>query len=297
MDAVHAKGAVFFCQLWHVGRSSHHVYQPGGACPISSTNKPISEKWKILLPDGSYSHYSQPRALATEEVQQIIEQFRQAAVNAVRAGFDGVEVHGAYGYIIDQFLRDGINERTDEYGGSLENRCKFLMQVMNSVIEAIGIDRVGLKISPTIDTYDAVDSDPLGLSLAIVTRLNTLQEIKGLKLSYLHIQAGSFKRGISEEEAILLRKLRNAYFGTFILAGGFTKELGSKALALGDADLIAYGRLFIANPDLVRRFEIDAPLNEWDYSTLYSHDPVVGYTDYPFLDDDHNQTVNASGTR
>ncbi|KAL9274348.1 12-oxophytodienoate reductase 3-like protein [Drosera capensis] len=262
------------------------AYQHGGACPISSTNKPISEKWKILLPDGSYSHYSQPRALATEEVQQIIEEFRQAAVNAVRAGFDGIEVHGAYGYIIDQFLKDGINDRTDEYGGSLENRCKFLMQVMHSVIDAIGIDRVSLKISPTIHTYDAVDSDPLGLGLAIVERLNKLQEMQGGKLSYLHMQAGSFKRGISEEEATLLRKLSDAYHGTFMLAGGFTKELGSKALARGDAHLIAYGRLFIANPDLVRRFEIDAPLNGCDYSTLYSHNLVVGFTDYPFLDDD-----------
>ncbi|XP_021714017.1 12-oxophytodienoate reductase 7-like isoform X2 [Chenopodium quinoa] len=284
-DVVHAKGAYMFCQLWHVGRASHHVYQPDGGPPISSTNKTIPTRWKIILPDGSFSDYSSPRALTTSEIPQIIEHYRQAAINSIRAGFDGVEIHGAYGYLIDQFLKDGINDRTDEYGGSLENRCRFLMQILDAVIKAIGIERIGVKISPTLYHQEAHDSDQLGLGLAVVERLNKLQEEQGLKFCYLQIQAGTFTHGITEKEAELLRKLRRAYQGTFMISGGFNKELGMKAIAEGDADLIAYARLFLSNPDLVHRFEINAPLNEYDSATFYSHDPVVGYTDYPFLDE------------
>ncbi|GMH08858.1 hypothetical protein Nepgr_010698 [Nepenthes gracilis] len=283
VDAVHDKGGVFFCQLWHVGRSSHHVYQPDGGAPVSSTNKAISERWKIMMPDGSYDQHSQPRALAAEELPEIVDQFRRGAINAIRAGFDGVEVHGAYGYIIDQFLKDGINDRTDEYGGSLENRCKFLMQVMQAVVAAIGIDRVGLKITPTVYSQDAHDSNPLALGLAIVERINKLQQAMGSKMTHLQIQVGSLKGRRTEEEMELLRELRNAYDGTYMLSGGFNKELGMKAISEGAADLIAYGRLFISNPDLVHRFQVDAPLNEYDYAVFYSPDSIIGYTDYPFL--------------
>ncbi|XP_056696723.1 12-oxophytodienoate reductase 3 [Spinacia oleracea] len=284
-DAVHGKGAYIFCQLWHVGRASHHAYQPGGAAPISSTNKHIPSRWKVILPDGSLSKYSTPRALASSEIPQIIDHFRQGAINSARAGFDGVEIHGAYGYLIDQFLKDGINDRTDEYGGSLENRCRFLMWILHAVIEVIGIERVGVKISPTLYHQDAHDSNQLALGLAVVEGLNKLQEEQGLKLCYLQIQAGTFTRGITEKEAEFLRELRRAYHGTFMVSGGFNKELGMKAIAEGDADVIAYARLFLSNPDLVRRFEIGAPLNEYDAATFYTHDPVLGYTDYPFLDE------------
>lgn len=262
------------------------AYQPGGAAPISSTNKPISSRWKVLLPEGSLSDYSSPRALAASEIPNIIDDYRQAAINSIRAGFDGVEIHGAYGYLIDQFLKNMVNDRTDEYGGSLENRCRFLMQILDALIEAIGIDRIGLKISPTLYHQDAHDSDPLALGLAVVERLNKLQEDQqGLKLSHLQIQAGTLTHGIGEEEAKLLRELRRAYKGTFMISGGFNKELGMKAVAEDDADLIAYARLFLSNPDLVRRFVMDAPLNVYDAATFYTHDPVVGYTDYPFLDE------------
>lgn len=283
--AVHAKGAYIFCQLWHVGRASHYVYQPGGSAPISSTSKPITSRWKLLLPDGSLGDYSTPQACATSEIPELVEQYRQAAISAIRAGFDGVELHGAFGFLIDQFLKDGVNDRIDEYGGSLENRCRFLIEILHAVVEAIGIERVGVKISPTMYHQDAHDSDPLALGLEVVQKLNQLQEQVGLKLSHLQIQGGTLEHGIGDREAQLLKQLRKAYQGTFMISGGFNKEMGMKAIAEGDADLIAYGRLFISNPDLVHRFKVGAPLNEYDAATFYTHDPMVGYTDYPFLDE------------
>lgn len=292
VDAVHAKGGIIFCQLWHVGRASHQVYQPGGGLPISSTSVPISNRWRILKPDGSYGTYPKPRALETYEILDVVEHYRRAALNAIRAGFDGIEIHGAHGYLIDQFLKDGINDRTDEYGGSMENRCKFLMQVVRAVVEAIGAERVGVRISPAIDHLDATDSDPLGLGLAVVDRLNKIQVDLSSKLSYLHVtqprytaygQTESGRPGSEEEEAQLMRTLRKAFQGTFMCSGGFTRELGMQVVAEGDADLVSYGRFFISNPDLVLRFRINAPLTKYIRKTFYTQDPVVGYTDYPFL--------------
>ncbi|GJN03699.1 hypothetical protein PR202_ga21174 [Eleusine coracana subsp. coracana] len=290
VDAVHAKGAIFFCQLWHVGRASHQVYQPGGAAPISSTDKPISSRWRILMPDGSYGKYPTPRRLATSEIPEIVEQYRQCAINAIKAGFDGIEIHGAHGYLIDQFLKDGINDRTDEYGGSLSNRCRFLLEVTRAVISAIGADRVAVRVSPAIDHLDAYDSDPMRLGMTVVDRINALQREAG-RLAYLHVtqprytaygQTESGKQGSAEEEAQLMRTLRGAYQGTFMCSGGYTRELGLEAVASGDADLVSYGRLFISNPDLVERFRRDAPLNRYVRKTFYTED-VVGYTDYPIL--------------
>ncbi|RCV31397.1 hypothetical protein SETIT_6G173700v2 [Setaria italica] len=291
VDAVHAKGAIFFCQLWHVGRASHQVYQPGGAAPISSTDKPISSRWRILMPDGSYGKYPTPRRLATSEIPEIVEQYRQSAINAIKAGFDGIEIHGAHGYLIDQFLKDGINDRTDEYGGSLSNRCRFLLEVTRAVVSAIGADRVAVRVSPAIDHLDASDSNPLQLGLAVVDRLNALQQEAG-RLAYLHVtqprytaygQTESGQHGSAEEESRMMRALRGAYRGTFMCSGGYTRELGVEAVESGDADLVSFGRLFIANPDLVERFRRDAPLNRYVRKTFYTPDPVVGYTDYPFL--------------
>ncbi|CAL5005856.1 unnamed protein product [Urochloa decumbens] len=291
VDAVHAKGAIFFCQLWHVGRASHQVYQPGGAAPISSTDKPISSRWRILMPDGSYGTYPTPRRLATSEIPEIVEQYRQSAINAIKAGFDGIEIHGAHGYLIDQFLKDGINDRTDEYGGSFSNRCRFLLEVSRAVVSAIGADRVAVRVSPAIDHLDAYDSNPLQLGLAVVDRLNALQQEAG-RLAYLHVtqpryaaygQTESGQHGSAEEESRMMRALRGAYRGTFMCSGGYTRELGVEAVESGDADLVSFGRLFIANPDLVERFRRDAPLNRYVRKTFYTPDPVVGYTDYPFL--------------
>ncbi|GMH04111.1 hypothetical protein Nepgr_005950 [Nepenthes gracilis] len=293
VEAVHAKGAIIFCQLWHVGRASHPVYQPGGVAPISSTNKSISNRWRILMPDGSNTKYVAPRALAASEIPTVIGHYRQAAVNAIQAGFDGIEIHGAHGYLIDQFLKDGINDRSDEYGGSLMNRCKFLVQVVHAAVSAIGAERVALRISPAIDHLDASDSDPLALGLAVVEKLNKLQQDSGSRLTYLHVtqpryvargQTESHGQSSEEEEAHLIRTLRNAYEGTFMGSGGYTRELGMEAVSQGDADLVSFGRLFISNPDLVRRFKANAPLNRYIRATFYTQDPVVGYTDYPFLD-------------
>ncbi|XAR51046.1 12-oxophytodienoate reductase [Bertholletia excelsa] len=291
VESVHAKGAIIFCQLWHVGRASHQVYQPGHAPPISSTGNPISKRWRILMPDGTHGVYPKPRPLAIHEISEVVEHYRQAALNAIEAGFDGVEIHGAHGYLIDQFLKDGINDRSDSYAGSLPNRCKFIMQVVQAVAAAVGPDLVGVRISPAIDHLDAMDSDPLGLGLAVIERLNKLQSDVG-SLAYLHItqprytaygQTESGRHGSAEEEASMMRTWKRAFRGTFICSGGYTRELGLEAVAEGDADLVSYGRLFIANPDLVLRFKLNAPLNRYKRATFYTHDPVIGYTDYPFL--------------
>lgn len=213
-------------------------------------------------------------------------------------GFDGIEIHGAHGYLIDQFLKDGINDRTDEYGGSLANRCKFMMQVVQAVVTAIGADRVGVRMSPAIDHLDAMESNPLSLGLAVVERLNKIQIHFGSKLAYLHVtqpryvaygQTEAGRLGSEEEEARLMRTLRNTYQGTFICSGGYTRELGIEAVAQGDADLVSYGRLFISNPDLVMRFKHNAPLTKYNRKTFYTQDPIVGYTDYPFFQGNGNQ--------
>eukprot|EP00257_Ricinus_communis_P019128 XP_015578031.2 12-oxophytodienoate reductase 3 [Ricinus communis] len=280
VDAVHAKGSFIFCQLWHVGRASHYDYQPDGAAPISSTGKVISDEYQILMPDGTSTTYSKPRPLEISEIPTVVEHYRQAAVNAIRAGFDGVEIHGAFGYIIDQFLKDGINDRMDEYGGSIENRCRFMMQVVQAVVSAIGIDRVGFKMSPSTFHNDAIDSDPLKLGLGIIDRLNKLQSQLGSKLAFLQLQT---EYGSENEQVQFLRTWRRAFHGTFMCTGGFTRELGMQAVGDGDADLVSYGRLFLSNPDLVLRFKLNAPLNKYDRETFYTSDPVIGYTDYPFL--------------
>ncbi|GAB2225182.1 hypothetical protein Droror1_Dr00005973 [Drosera rotundifolia] len=304
VNAIHAKGAIIFCQLWHVGRASHPVYQPGGGTPISSTSKPISKAWKILMPNGSHANYLPPRALTTSEIPAVVEDYRRAALNAIRAGFDGIELHGAHGYLIDQFLKDGINDRLDEYGGSLANRCRFLMQVINAVVSAIGAERVAVRISPAIDHLDASDSDPLAHGLAVVERLNKLQQDLGSQLTYLHVtqpryvargQTEASSQGSEEEEARLMRTLKNAYQGTFMCSGGFTRDLAMQAIKDQDADLVSFGRLFISNPDLVHRLKVNAPLNRYVRATFYTQDPVVGYTDYPFLGQE--QATNRPASR
>ncbi|KAM6583615.1 hypothetical protein CsatB_010617 [Cannabis sativa] len=245
VDAVHDQGGIIFCQLWHVGRASHQVYQPNGGSPISSTNKAISNKWRVLLPEGSFESYPESRALETYEILEVVEDYRRAAINAIQA-----------------------------------------------VASAIGVSRVGVRISPAIDHLDALDSDPLGLGLAVVERLNKLQLEQGSKLSYLHVTQPRFtatgktesgRPGSEDEDAHLIRALRKSYQGTFMCSGGYTRELGMQAIAEDEADLVSFGRLFIANPDLVLRFKLNAPLNKYDRSTFYTSDPVVGYTDYPFL--------------
>ncbi|XP_027150162.1 putative 12-oxophytodienoate reductase 11 [Coffea eugenioides] len=271
VDAVHAKGGIIFCQIAHVGRVSGS--QPNGQAPISSTDKP-------LTPEGfDAPKYSQPRRLKTEEIPGIVNDFRLAAINAIEAGFDGVEIHGAHGFLIDQFLKDQINDRTDEYGGSLENRCRFALEIVEAVSDAIGSHRVGLRLSPFANYYEAGDSNPKALGLYIAEALNKP------KILYCHMVEPRMKTlGEKSESADSLMPMRKAFNGTFIAAGGYNREDGDRAVAENQADLVAYGRLFLANPDLPRRFELNASLNKYHRDTFYTSDPVVGYTDYPFLE-------------
>lgn len=217
-------------------------------------------------------------------------------------GFDGVEIHGAHGYLLDQFMKDGVNERTDHYGGSLHNRIKLTMQVVEAVVSAIGAHRVGLRLSPLFDHLDAMDSDPLALGLALIHRINHLQSQCASKLAYLHLtqprltayvatEAGQWQWSESEkarqwskdEMARMMRAWRRAYEGTLMSSCGYNREAGMEAVAKGDVDLVGYGRNFISNPDLVERLKQNAALNKYVRATFYTHDWVVGYTDYPFL--------------
>jgi 12-oxophytodienoic acid reductase len=194
----------------------------------------------------------------------------------VHAGFDGVEVHAAHGYLVDQFLKDGINDRTDEYGGSLENRCRFLMEVLMAVTSEIGCNRTSLRISPVINHLDATDSNPVDLGMYLVQKLS-----ESFNLVYLHMTEPRFHaQGVSETD-LNCQVYRRAYKGIFMCSGGYTREEGMQAICSGYTDLVSYGRLFLANPDLPHRFQLNLPLNNYDRSTFYTHDPYIGYTDYP----------------
>lgn len=307
VDAVHAKGAVLFCQLWHVGRVSHNGYQPNGQDPISSSDKQIPIE---TLPDGN-EVYSRPRRLGAEEIPEVVNWFRAAARNAIEAGmyvnsssilisihnttastepdhhysilsldsgFDGVEIHGANGYLIEQFLKDSCNDRTDEYGGSIANRCRFALEVVEAVADEVGADRVGIRLSPFLDFMDCWDSEPEALAMHVV------QELNKYGILYCHMleprmEMVDGKLKIPHK----LLPLRKVFKGTFIVAGGYDRDEGNKVVDEDYADLVAYARHFLANPDLPKRFELDAPLNKYDRNTFYTQDPVVGYTDYPFL--------------
>ncbi|KAL6624634.1 hypothetical protein ACP70R_031955 [Stipagrostis hirtigluma subsp. patula] len=278
VDAVHARGAVFFCQLWHVGRVSTYAFQPGGAAPVSSTDRGVAPQ---TSPDGHVEEFSPPRRLAKEEIPGVVDDFRRAARNAVDAGFDGVEVHGANGYLIEQFLKDSANDRDDEYGGALENRCRFALEVVAAVAGEIGAHRVGVRLSPFTDYMDCHDSDPEALAMHMATKLGELGVL------YLHMIEPRMalvdgRRRVPHR----LRPFREAFKGTFIAAGGYDRAEGNKVVEEGYTDLVSFGRLFLANPDLPRRFELDAGLNKYDRATFYTSDPVVGYTDYPFLADE-----------
>ncbi|GLJ14958.1 hypothetical protein SUGI_0244100 [Cryptomeria japonica] len=275
VSAVHKRGGIIFCQIWHVGRASHIVYQPGQLPPVSSTDHVLPENLSIQLPDGSYGKYSPPTALTTEQIPHIVEQFRRAAKNALLAGFDGVEIHGAHGYLIDQFSKNGINDRNDRYGGSIENRCRFMLEVLKAVTEEIGESRTALRISPIIDHLQATDSDPHALGMYMVEQLNQFN------LAYLHVTEPRFTAKGTVEFKGDCSWLRKAFKGTFVSSGGYDKEKGEIAVNSGYADLVSYGRLFISNPDLPLRFFNGVPLNPYDRSTFYTHDQVIGYTDYP----------------
>ncbi|KAL4036674.1 hypothetical protein IC575_000238 [Cucumis melo] len=278
VDAVHCQGGTFFCQIWHAGRVSNSDFQPNGHPPISSSDKPLASQVRANGID--IAQFTPPRRLRTDEIPQIVDHFRLAARNAIEAGFDGVEIHGAHGYLIDQFLKDQVNDRTDQYGGSIENRCRFALEVVEAVVNEIGGDRVGIRLSPFANYMEAGDSDPKALGLYMAENLNKYE------ILYCHMVEPRMETVLGKVESPhSLLPMRKAFKGTFIAAGGYDKEDGNRAIAEDRADLIAYGRSFLANPDMPRRFKIDAPLNQYNRDTFYISDPTIGYTDYPFLEE------------
>ncbi len=271
-EAIHRSGGRVFLQLWHVGRISHPSLQPKGDLPVApSAIKPDGETFT----ETGLRPFVTPRALQTDELPGIVAQFRQAAENALEAGFDGVEVHAANGYLLDQFLRDGTNRRDDDYGGSLENRARLLLQVTHAVAGVFGADRVGVRLSPVNSFNDISDSAPDVTFPYVARRLNRFG------LAYLHVVEQDFA-GSDATRGFDPRKLRDAFKGAYIANGGYDQVRAEVALATGAADLIAFGKPFIANPDLAARFATGAPLNLADEASFYGGDEK-GYTDYPFL--------------
>ncbi|XP_059653566.1 12-oxophytodienoate reductase 2-like isoform X2 [Cornus florida] len=277
VDAVHDKGGIFFCQIWHVGRVSNQDFQPNGQAPISSTDKPLVAQFHISGID--VARYSPPRRLSADEISQVVNDFKLAARNAMEAGFDGVEIHGAHGYLIDQFMKDQVNDRTDKYGGSVENHCRFALEIVEAISNEIGADRVGIRLSPFSNYLESGDSNPEALGHYIVESLSKYG------ILYCHMLEPRMKTAEEKSECLhSLLPMRKAFNGTFIVAGGYEREDGNNIVAENRTDLVAYGRLFLANPDLPERFKLDAPLNNYNRDTFYIQDPVIGYTDYPFLE-------------
>lgn len=272
-DAVHARGGTIFLQLWHVGRISHPSLQPGGAMPVAPSA--IAPAGMAMTYEGSQPFVT-PRALETDEIAGIVEQYAAGASRAIEAGFDGVELHGANGYLIDQFIRDGSNTRTDRYGGPIENRARFAVEVARATAEAIGADRVGIRLSPGGAFNDMRDSTPRE------TFGHVVSELDKLGLAYLHINEAGEADLRHGGVALGAADFRHLFRGPIIACGDYTRERAEAALAAGSADLIAFGRLFLANPDLPERLRRGGPFNTPDLSTFYGG-TEKGYTDYPAL--------------
>jgi N-ethylmaleimide reductase len=280
VDAVHAKGGVIFLQLWHVGRVSHSSFQPGGALPVAPSAVPITGDGMLAMTaNRKMVPYETPRALGTSEVKEIVGAFRQAAVNAMKAGFDGVEIHGANGYLLEQFLQSRSNLRSDQYGGSIENRARLLMEITLAAIDVWGANRVGVRLSPYGVAKGSGEAEPMALYSHVIKALDPLG------LAYLHfIEPRSSGAGRAEvnwqnvpSAMVLFRPL---WRGVLISAGGFNGEAAEAAIALGHADAVAFGRIFISNPDLPRRLRHGFPLTPYNRATFYGGEEA-GYTDYP----------------
>jgi N-ethylmaleimide reductase len=280
VDAVHAKGGVIFLQLWHVGRVSHSSFQPGGALPVAPSAVPITGNGMMATTaDGKIVPYETPRALETAEVKGIVDAFRQAAINAMKAGFDGVEIHGANGYLLEQFLQSHTNLRSDRYGGSIENRARLLLEITSAAIEIWGANRVGVRLSPYGVANGSGEADPMPLYS------HAIKALDALGLAYLHFieprSSGAGRAEVNHQNVPSAMVLfRPIWRGVLISAGGFTGETAEAAIAEGHADAIAFGRIFISNPDLPRRLQHGFPLAPYNRATFYSGEEA-GYTDYP----------------
>jgi N-ethylmaleimide reductase len=270
-EAVHARGGRIFLQIWHGGRACHPLLNDG-AQPVAPSAIPITGD-EVHTPEGK-KPYVTPRELRDDEIPGIVAGFKKAAENAKAAGFDGVEIHGANGYLLDEFLRDGANKRTGPYGGSLENRARLMLEVVEAVCDVWGGDRVGLRISP-LNSYNSMsDSDPIGLTTWLATRLNDYG------LAYLHLMRADF---FSLQQGDVVTPARAAFKGALIVNMGYTAAEAAEAIAAGQVDAVAFGTSFLANPDLPARIAAAAPLNAPNPATFYSQGPA-GYTDYPVLE-------------
>ncbi|CAN7187300.1 alkene reductase [Acidovorax sp. LjRoot66] len=284
--AVHKAGGKIVTQLWHVGRISHNDLQPDGGAPVAPSA--LIAKSKTYLIDratgkGSFAPTSQPRALDASELPGIVHSYAAAARNAVEtAGFDGVEIHGANGYLLDQFLKTGANQRTDDYGGSIENRARLLLEATRAAVDAVGGGKVGIRLSPVTPANDIVDEDPQPLFDYVI------RQLAQLRLAYIHVIEGA-TGGPRElpDRPFDYAALKTAYReaggkGAWMVNNAYDAGLAEKVVADGTADIVAFGKLYIANPDLVERLRTKAPLNAWDQSTFYGGGEK-GYTDYPTL--------------
>jgi len=273
-DAVHARGGKIFLQLWHVGRISHVSLQPNGQAPVAPSAIRANSKTFV---NGAFIEVSEPRALRLDELPGIVDAYRKGAANAIRAGFDGVEIHGANGYLLDQFLRDGTNKRTDEYGGSIENRARLMLEVTAAIVAEIGAERTGIRLSPVTPANDASDSNPQPVFNHVVEQLDRLN------LVYIHVIEGATGGDRNFGAGFDYEALRKRFRNTWIVNNGYTLETAQQVLAEKRADLVAFGRPFISNPDLVERLRRNAPLSPLDRATLYGGG-AKGYTDYPALE-------------
>jgi 2,4-dienoyl-CoA reductase-like NADH-dependent reductase (Old Yellow Enzyme family) len=267
VKGVHGAGGRMFLQLWHVGRISDPVYHDG-ALPVGPSAIAPKGNVSLIRPQRPYVA---PRALKTEELASVVEAYAQGAENAKAAGFDGVEIHGANGYLLDQFLQDSSNKRDDGYGGSVENRARLILEVTDAVVSVWGAGRVGMHLAPRGDAHDMGDSD-LPATFGYVAR-----ELGKRKIAFICARESTKSPRLGPE-------LKAAFGGVYVANEGFAREEAAAAIAAGEADAVAFGKLFLANPDLPRRFALGAPLNRWNSDTFYSDGPV-GYTDYPALEE------------
>ncbi len=278
-NAVHEAKGMIFLQLWHVGRISHSSFHLEQGLPVAPSA--IKPEGTTLTAEFKEVPFETPRALSTTEIADIVGEYAQAARNAMAAGFDGVEIHSANGYLLDQFLQDGSNHRTDQYGGSIENRARFLLEVVDTVAQVWGCQRMGVRLSPFGVFNDMRDSDPIKLFTYVLAKLSEA------RIAYSHViepratLAGGMDR-VNEQAPCTSDIFRNAFAGVFISAGGYTRETALHAVEEDLADAVAFGRIFIANPDLPVRLMQNAPLNQYNRASFYGGGEI-GYTDYPFL--------------
>ncbi|GAB9464663.1 12-oxophytodienoate reductase 1 [Globisporangium polare] len=286
--AVHDKGGKIFVQLWHTGRVGHPLNQPNEALPVSSSAESMDDVKSFAVTREGRKTYVTPRPLETEEIATVVEDYRKAAVAAIEAGFDGVELHSANGYLLEQFLCDGVNKRTDRYGGSLENRARFLFEALDAITSSVDSSKVAIRLSPFGVTFGCTDSNPAETYKYVIEKLNAYD------LAYLHVvepRGYHFKSPFVPEVGVTTY-FRPLYKGVYMTASGYDRESALQVTEEGTADLVAFGRDFISTPDLVKRLQIGAAFNTADTKSFYLGSEA-GYTDYPFLSESSTEANSA----